>query len=541
MSNISNKKLSKLIQRRHPLYKSMLAHWAFLESTYEGGRGWFKSNIFKFYKEGGEYDNRVTRAYRFNHTREVVDLVNKYLFRGDVSRNTEDAPQSVKDFWLNTNGKGMDITEMMKVVSKKSSITGCPWIIIDNRNTDTSENKSKQDESSDDIYAYVISPEMVLDYSWGDDGELNWILVKEAVRDDEDPFESSGDVELQYRIWTRNEWYLIKKKSASSTAYDMISGLTNLGMVPAIRADNLISDDPYSSTALINDIAYLDRAVANYLSNLDEIIQDQTFSQLAMPAQGVLPGTKDADGNDLHEELLRIGTKRIFTFDGEGGGEPKFISPDPRQAELIISAIQQIISEIYHSVGMAGERTKQDNSKGIDNSSGVAKAKDFERVNSLLKAKADSLERIENRMIRIVAAWAGEENKISENLELVEYPETFDVRALFDEFDIASQLMLLGAPEEMRGEQLMNTVKKLFPGESKKNREKWKSVIDEWVKDLKKRAEIMTLDPNSPEGNKAEEPRNREMSGDRQSATKQREAKRVKEQDQANGQKETNK
>jgi hypothetical protein len=46
--------------------------------------------------------------------------------------------------------------------------------------------------------------------------------------------------------------------------------------------------------------------------------------------------------------------------------------------------INKIINEIYHTVGLAGERTKQDNAMGIDNSSGVAKAYDFERVNAAL-------------------------------------------------------------------------------------------------------------------------------------------------------------
>ena len=49
------------------------------------------------------------------------------------------------------------------------------------------------------------------------------------------------------------------------------------------------SESPYFSPSLIDDIAYLDRAVANYLSNLDAIIQDQTFSQLAIPVQSLLP------------------------------------------------------------------------------------------------------------------------------------------------------------------------------------------------------------------------------------------------------------
>ncbi|MEZ6841312.1 hypothetical protein ABVN80_14665 [Acinetobacter baumannii] len=39
-----------------------------------------------------------------------------------------------------------------------------------------------------------------------------------------------------------------------------------------------------------------------------------------------------------------------------------------------MTTINKIIGEIYHTVGLAGERTKQDNAVGIDNSSGVAES-----------------------------------------------------------------------------------------------------------------------------------------------------------------------
>ncbi|MCV5137544.1 hypothetical protein OFB61_23255, partial [Escherichia coli] len=122
------------------------------------------------------------------------------------------------------------------------------------------------------------------------------------------------------------------------------------------------SESPYFSPSLIDDIAYLDRAVANYLSNLDAIIQDQTFSQLAIPVQSLLPGDEN------HTKVLEMGTKRVFTYDSEGGNQPFYLSPDPKQAQMIITTIKTVINEIYHSVGVAGERTKQDNAQGIDNS-----------------------------------------------------------------------------------------------------------------------------------------------------------------------------
>src|SRR5690606_2895738 len=45
-------RLSTLIARRHPRYEELKPHWDFLEATYEGGRAWFKDNIFRYIKEG---------------------------------------------------------------------------------------------------------------------------------------------------------------------------------------------------------------------------------------------------------------------------------------------------------------------------------------------------------------------------------------------------------------------------------------------------------------------------------------------------------
>ena len=168
-----------------------------------------------------------------------------------------------------------------------------------------------------------------------------------------------------------------------------------LGEVPVVLADNILTDEMYGSPSLIADIAYLDRAVANYLSNLDAIVQDQTFSQLAMPAQSTIPG------EDIATKVQELGIKRNFTFDGQAG-EPMYISPDPKQAQLILDVVNRIIVEIYHTVGLSSERTQQDNVVSALNTSGVSKAYDFERVNSLLAAKADSLEIIENKIARLV-------------------------------------------------------------------------------------------------------------------------------------------
>lgn len=470
----AQKKLKKFLERRHPEYEEMLPHWEFLEDCYEGGREWFKKNIFRYIKEGDiEFKDRLSRAYRFNHTREVVDLVDKHLFKQVITRSP-DTPDPIKRFWKSATLNKLKIDDYARKISNQSSIYGRVWVVVDNITTGVITSIADEKTAGARTYSYIVTPEHALDMSYDDEGNLNWILIHEQVRDDADPMESSGNEIDRYRLWTRNDWTLFTINKEGRKVSVEVDGPTphSLGVVPVFPADNIMSDEQYCAPSLIDDVAYLDRAVSNYLSNLDAIIQDQTYSQLAMPAQGMIPG------EDSYDKLVQMGTKRIFLFDAEGGGQPFYLSPDVKQAELILSVVHKVINEIYHTVGLAGERTKDDNSQGIDNSSGVAKAYDFERVNSLLAAKAGSLEVIENRLAWFVAKWNGIE--LSDEDSFVSYPDNFDVRGLFDEFEIAAKLGLVDAPDALRRTQMEFLVDKLYPRLAKDLRAKIIGELKDW-------------------------------------------------------------
>jgi hypothetical protein len=476
------------LDRIHPEYDTYCNEWKFYKDTYDGGKAWFLKNIDKYFREGmDEYRERVDRAYRFNHTREVVDLVNKYIFKADVDRK-EDAEDYIKRFWASATLQKRDIDHFMTMASAQASIFGRVWIVVDSNFTDKVTSVADVKAKKSRVYAYTVSPLDVLDLSFDEDGELNWIKIREVVRDDSDPFNYSGGVIEKLRIWTRNEWYLFAGESSGTSAQKWVledQGEHDLGIVPVTYLDHNDSDSPYTSTALIADIAYLDRKAANYLSNLDAIIQDQTFSQLVIPAEALAFADDDGDGRGLGQKLLEFGTKRIFLYhNGEGNNKPDYISPDPSNPETILNVVNKIIGEIYHSVGMAGERTKQDNAVGIDNSSGVAKAYDFERMNAMLANKAKALQSCENRMIKIVKAW----NNVDTDPDLIEdyvtYSKDFDVRNLANEFDIAGELTIMIAPKTLRQEQMKGLVDKLWPQLNKATRDKiMKDIDEEWLRD----------------------------------------------------------
>ncbi len=483
--------------RRHPGYHEQVDHWRFLDLCYRGGRDWFDSNISRYHKEGDrEYENRVKRAYRFNHTKEVVELVQKYLFKGEITRNTSDAPDAVNQFWKKATRGGASVDQFMRLVSVGNSTGGRVAIVVDNNfqaEVETEAGKrpvsiKEAKEQNFRIYAYTVPVRDILDFAYDEDGdgELLWVKLREVVRDDRDPFLSRGEMIERVRLWTRDGWELYEEQdTGQKTVRNGIRtpvkkvvlidfGYHNLGFVPVYFADHTINEDAYRVTSLIDDIAYLDRAVANYLSNLDAIIQDQTFSQLAIPAQAI------QSGDDMFDKVLEMGTKRIFVYDAGAGSsaKPEYLSPDPKQAGVILSVINKIINEIYNTVGLAGERTKEDNAVGIDNSSGVAKAYDFERVNSLLLAKAQSCQNAENWMVKTVLAWAGESAPTD---DLVSYPTTFDIMGLNDELVTAEALAKLSGPIEVRREQMKSVVEKIFPQLKKELRVKLFADIDKWL------------------------------------------------------------
>lgn len=497
-----------LFNRRHPTYDELFNHWKFVEDTYNGGRAWFKNNVFKYTREGETgFADRLKRSYRFNHTRECVDLVTKYVFKTEISRK-DDAPDAVKKFWKRATKGGEGIDTLMRQVDRYVSIFGQPYIAVDSTaRGDEVVTKRDEKRARARTYAYVIRPQDALDMSFDDHGELNWFLAHELRRDDDDFYVKERDNLGHYRLWTRSESILYRVREASEAESGTVMSIKevgakpfhfrpssdtakkekkyvveevqrvphNLGRVPIIPVRDRESDSEYHAPALVDDIAYLDRAVANYLSNLDAIIQDQTFSILTIPMQSI------GEGGDQREQVINLGTKSIFTYDGEGGKGPEFISPDPKQAGIIIAVITKIITEIYHSIGMAGERTKMDNAAGIDNSSGVAKAYDFDRLNTMLKSKADRLQSAENKIASLVMAWNSEPDF---DEKLVVYANDFDTRGLYDEFDIANRLTLLDAPDELRRYQFVKLIDKLFPNLAAKLREKIEEQLaEEWPND----------------------------------------------------------
>jgi hypothetical protein len=431
-SAIKNAKVGSLLTRVHPKHAEYSLSWVFFLESYLGGPSYLSKHLFQYFKEGDEeFAARKDRAYRENHTKRVVDLVNSYLFKQEAGRSSDNA--LVKKFWENFDGRGGKVGRFMKKASVFASIMGRVYIVCDKRGLPEERQTGTQLDnlqSEAQPYCYLVYPQDLLDVGLDDQGRMRWAVIREYKRDDDDPFHSTGDVQPNYRFWTRDEWTLYDE-----SGQEIGGGHHGLGMVPIVTLDSEEQDD-YTGQSLVGDVAYLDRAIMNNWSRLDVVVNDQTFSQLIFPVEG-LPADIMED-KELREKFLTLATNRVILYSAQAQAAPSFISPDASQATFILEMIQTQVKQLYASMGLQGETGVE-----VKTQSGVSKGYDFEKLNKLLANKADNLEQAEDKILDIFRGWMGGINAEAK----VEYPDEFDVKSLSDEITMAQELTLMGISE----------------------------------------------------------------------------------------------
>lgn len=439
--------VSRITSRFHPDYANMETKWRFWLDSYEATLDEYALKyLFRNEKEGSdEFRSRRERAYRENHTKRVVDLVNSYLFKEPPTRRTEN--KQVESFLKSVDGRGTDMNQFMKTVSVYAALLGRTYVVVD-KTPVPAPTGTHLDNLEAEVYCYMVLPQDVTDIAFDDRGQVKWAVVREVSRDDDDPFTSTGDFEYRYRLWQRGEWTLFSEEG------DVIeSGDTGFDTVPIIPVDNERSNKRYHGLSLVQDIAYLDRAIFNNWSKLDVVVTDQTFSQLIMPIEASVLGNAIQD-EELREQYLQLSTKRVLLYSAQAESKPEFISPDASQAEFILKMLITQTKQLYASLGLQNEADSE-----VTAQSGQAKAYDFDKLNNMLASKADNLEQAEISIIEMFKGWKG----ITDESFSIDYPDDFDTKSLQQEILLAQELALLDISEAFQKEVHKRVAMKALP------------------------------------------------------------------------------
>lgn len=340
-----------------------------------------------------KYTLRQKLAYYLNYLKPCIDAHVSPVFKVEAVRDWTGQGSSLWAMFVeDVDFTGRTIENLMRMAALHSKLCGVSFLVVDRVNEgEQPMTIGAMAESRKNLpYAFVVDAIRVIELTADKFGRITKFVYTEP--DDDDDAHTPAK-----RTLTPEGWTLKDSKGKRSGAWNLG------GMVPVIP---LFSKDAGAHELLppseFLSIAKTNLAIYNMSSWLSEILVNQTFSVLTYPS------------NDL--EGLTIGTNNAIGYPPEASHKPEFISPSPDPAQILSDNINRLQEECYRMasvVNVTGVRSQ---------SSGIAKAWDFEQTNQILADFALQVEAAEKKLAMLFALFCGTQLEYT-----VKYPNDFNV------------------------------------------------------------------------------------------------------------------
>lgn len=508
--------IKKLIEKDHMIHRRYQSYWDFLLQSYEGGLDYCNArvsfntvggnyldtqwrlfingvqqqtqmvygNLFMHTKEKPEdYNRRVAMSYFYNFNAPIIDIYGDHLFKQGVTEDFKEIKNEVEVVRDNIDMQGSSITEFRRSMSDLAQIHGHCFVLVDSPKISGMDILTLKDQIDNRAFPYLnlISPQNVLNWALDQFGSPYWVLVREAKDGNGNFAEYNEDecCEVQFRLWTRNEWFLFNDDYELEN-----SGNHKLGVVPiaCIYDKKSKKTKGWLGISQLADIAFIARDIFNASSELRQILRDQTFAFLA------IQGSSDEYAG------IDLGTGKGLLYP-EDRNVPQYVSPPSDNATAYFNHIDRQVIKVFQLAkidngGISGGQSKSmpASTGTVDNQSGVSKAWDFNQTNSSLSSKASNLEDGEMRIWDIFARWLGKKFTGS-----IQYPNEFSISSLTDDLNEAEQEARVELGSTFNIEVRKAIIKKKFPRKDDKDIE----VMAKEVEALFKQKEKMQNNPSN--------------------------------------------
>jgi len=461
-----------LADNPHSVYTRNAYFWRFLMDSYEGGQDYCQgqvnnvsnagvqvyvggkglnslsnTNLFKHKKEREEdYKERIKMSYYYNFCAPIIDIYTNHLFKEPILLDTKGVSDAALKVRMdNIDRMGSSLVEFRKQIAEFAQVYGHCFIVCDKPTASDRPIITLRDKMDAGMFPYftLYRPENILNWALDEFGNPYWVLIKESLDTNNNPFDYNADTSkmCRYRLWTTTEWIVYDNE------YKEVSrGTHTSGCVPIVCVFDKKSkkERNFLGISAIADISFISRDIYNACSELREILRNQTFAFLA------LQGTSDEYSD------ITVGTSKGLLYP-ETRNKPEYVSPPPANAEVMFSHIDRQVHKIFQLAKLeGGTASATTESAGVQ--SGVSKAWDFNETNSTLSMKAGNIEDAETRMWQIFARQDG-----SEFVGYVNYPTEFSIKDLNADIDEAEKLMRINLGTEFNKEIKRTIIKKKFP------------------------------------------------------------------------------
>lgn len=557
VSLFSGKNLPGTLSFRHPEYERRWWWWEFSRVSYVGGREYYEparlsveytgpasiersadgvlpANVTAYYRSllfrharetETEFEQRRKKAYYYNFVAPVVNSLVSHATKKKATRQMgpsdpppsmappkpgedkppafgakpatdgEDAQPStgkppaapkpkpqhpIEEWWEAVDEERQtSIDQWMMTGLRWAQIYGIYWACMD------------VDPDGDGLpYVYWAPPQDVID--WHTDAEgIVWLKQFILTEQERASWKDELKPVYRFRIWYRDR---VEEYQADDRGGEVLLSTRphNLGRVPwEPLYSRRVTDYTFpDGVPLVGDLCKVANNVYQLCSWVNELFGDQTFSQLVIP---------DPTGK---LDKVQLGTKRFLGFDPQGqGGEPKYMSPDPEQARVLMEGIGMAIELARQMAGVGRGRSEGSKQK----SSAEALELESDDKRSILSDIAAEAQDFERRLARMFLQLKEGAETDTDDL-IVTYSEEFDVRGFEAEINEVLALSKVEMPPAIMAEFRKELIRRKFGQRPADELERLLATVDADVQRIEAEKEEMRkaeLDSLTKAGNTA--------------------------------------
>ena len=385
--------------------------WAFFEQTLEGGESYVQDHLFTHARELGEdFAKRQERAYFKNRCRPILKAKNAAIYQRGVTRRLDGQDDAMAKIVRNVDGLGSHADQFFQGVQYLTMAMGVSFVLV-HPATDIRSRAALLDAPP---RMESVHPLRVVNWQLAQDGTLEWALIcrPQVIRA---PWQAE-EHHKTFELWTRETW-TVYDHEGRQIGEEMPHGFE---ITPLIPFFNGAAGADLAGESELADIAYVNRAVFNKSSLLDEILYRQTFAQPVVEGQ-TIGGTLPHIGG--------IGNLLVLYDQGRF----RYESPTPANAQVLSETVRDDEESIRGQANMEGQASTQQGS-------GVALSYRHRDLNSDLAEKASAMQDGEMRVFGLVLSSIFDPAPPI----AIEYAKSFEVRTISDDLDEATRMLDLG-------------------------------------------------------------------------------------------------
>ena len=401
------------ILERHELYDNYATRWEYYIRSFLGGEEYKGGRYLQEYnlELENEFEKRLQFTPLDNHCRNIVHIYSSFLFRVAPTRQLgilEDDP-TVPMFIQDADLEGRSYNALLREVQTYASVYGHCWLLIDKPNSNA---RTRAEELQQEIRPYmnIYTPENVMDWDWERAASGKYYLSYLKIRE-----HRSRDKDI-YRIWYLDRIDTVELQRMGAKEPKLIDSVPNpLNQIPAVCLYNQRSYDRGIGVSDLTDVADLQRAIYNELSEIEQLIRLSNHPSLVK--------TRDVDASAGAGAIIEL------PDNVDPALKPYILQPSGQNLDSVLKTIQTKIDAINRLTHVGAVRSTSERTV-----SGVALRTEFQLLNARLSEKANLMQLAEEQIWRLYAKW---QDKAFDGKII--YPESFDLRDWATDLEVLQQ------------------------------------------------------------------------------------------------------